>query len=181
MRKTIRNIAVATAALAAFGVTMGSANAAETVSLGANVSDSATLSGSSIPSGGSLVFRLYVLQPAPAVQECTSANLVFSDTVAVTGPGTYTSAAFQTVNTGLHQWVATYYSGAEGDGDVLSGGTCPDASEQIVVEGAPNVRTVPGSDTTPPAAAPAEPAPAPAPAPEPVPAPLPTPAPAPAL
>lgn len=129
----------------------GAAEAVESVPLGAKLADTAVVSGSPAQiAAGHIVFRLFILQPPNpgATQECTSANLVFTDTVPVPvgEAGTYTSAAYQTVNTGRHQWVATYFAA---DGTVVAGGTCPDPREQTMVITHSAVLTKPRSDPAP--------------------------------
>ncbi|HZE65355.1 MAG TPA: hypothetical protein VE081_01910 [Sporichthyaceae bacterium] len=134
----LRRIALPMAAVAAFAVTTGAtaANAAGPVYLGAELSDSSTvLPVEFVP--GAIVFDLYLLTAYAPL--CTSANHVFTDTKAVTAAGTYTSGAYRAVNTGIYQWVASYYDTSY---QLIARGACPDRTEQTPVVPHP-VRTTP--------------------------------------
>ncbi|GAB3059501.1 hypothetical protein GCM10027053_21730 [Intrasporangium mesophilum] len=102
------------------------------VTVGAAISDSATLSGGVGPTG-TITFRLY------SDDQCT--NQVFTNTVSVNGNGTYpTSASYTTTAAGTYYWVASY----SGDGNnAAASGSCRDANEASVVNKAsPAIVTV---------------------------------------
>jgi hypothetical protein len=89
-------------------VTLGAtaADAAGPVYVGAELRDNTTvLPAEFVP--GAIVFDLYLLTAqSPG---CTSANHVFTDTKAVTAAGIYTSDPYTAVNSGVYQWVASYF------------------------------------------------------------------------
>jgi hypothetical protein len=117
------------------------AHAADPVYVGAELRDSSTvLPAEFVP--GAIVFDLYLL--SETFPGCTNANHVFTDTKAVSAAGTVTSDPYTTVNTGVYQWVATYY---DTNFQLIAHGACPDATEQTPV--IPHtVRTTP-SDSRP--------------------------------
>lgn len=98
--------------------------AAPGVALGSAISDTATLSGTvSDPDGsaadGTITFRLYGPQAAPATPDCTGTPVYTSPAYPVSGDGTYPTAAqiadvslgaasFTPTQAGTYQWVATY-------------------------------------------------------------------------
>lgn len=135
MRKMLKDAAVfrraalPVAAAATLAMTAGAtaANAAGPVYIGAQLSDSVPVSPAEfIP--GAIVFDLYLLtEQSPA---CDGATRVFTDTKAVTGPGTITSDPYTAVNTGTYQWVASYYDTSY---QLIARGACPDATEQTKV------------------------------------------------
>lgn len=131
---------VAVIVLGSFGAPTAAAGEVKTVYLGTALGNKATVSGAT----GTLVFRLYILQPPNpgATQECTTANLVFTSTKPVTRAGPYYSDRYQTVNTGRHQWVATFYA----DGGAITGGSCPDPDQQTMVVAPPSVVGTPQRD-----------------------------------
>jgi predicted outer membrane repeat protein len=103
------------------------------------VSDSATLSGGSNPTG-SITFKLYGPSATPA---CT--DLVFtSSPVTVSGNGTYGPVSFSPTAVGTYYWVASY--SGDGNNNPVSG-TCGDAGETSTVSpgAAQVVKTVNGT------------------------------------
>jgi hypothetical protein len=138
-----RRTAVPMVAAATLAMTLGAtaAHAAGPVYVGAELRDSSTvLPAEFVP--GAIVFDLYLL--SETFPGCTNANHVFTDTKAVSAAGTVTSGAYTAVNTGVYQWVATYY---DTNYQLIARGACPDATEQTPV--IPHtVRTTP-SDSRP--------------------------------
>ncbi len=106
--------------------------ASGTVVVGGSISDTATVSGGSSPSG-TVTFVLY----GPGDTTCqtpifTSANRPLSG-------GSATSASFTTTQAGTYRWIATY----NGDANNNSvSGACNDANESVVV-----TKTTPGIST----------------------------------
>ncbi len=94
--------------------------------LGVPVTDQATLSGGSSPSG-TITFKLW--GPA-ATPTCT--NLVFaSDAITVDGNGNYTSApAFAPTAAGTYYWTASYTGDANNN---AASGACGAANESVVI------------------------------------------------
>jgi hypothetical protein len=88
------------------------------------ISDSATLSGGTAPTG-IITFNLY----GPNNATCTG-TAIFTSPVAVTGNGTYASTGFTTTAAGTYNWVASY-SGDGNNGSVS--GTCGAAGETSTV------------------------------------------------
>lgn len=75
-----------------------------TVTIGASVTDTATLSGATSDAGGTIDFRVY----GPDDATC-SGTAVFSDLAnAVSGNGDYTSDAFTPSAVGTYKWVVSY-------------------------------------------------------------------------
>jgi hypothetical protein len=160
-----RRTAVPMVAAATLAMTLGAtaAHAAGPVYVGADLRDASTvLPAEFVP--GAIVFDLYLL--SETFPGCTNANHVFTDTKPVSAAGTITSDAYTAVNTGVYQWVATYY---DTNFQLIARGACPDATEQTHV--IPHtVRTTPSDSrpgpiatqsNSPAAAAPGAPAPAP--------------------
>ena len=115
-------------------------------SVATTLTDSATLSGGYNP-GGSITFYLF----APGVTpNGTDSNNVYSDTVTVSGNGTYTTASgnhpggYMPTAAGTYEWVAIY-SGDPNNSAVTS----PFGSEAEVVSTAgPTIATTPGGAVT---------------------------------
>jgi hypothetical protein len=109
------------------------------------LNDSATLSGGDSPTG-TITFYLF----APGATASTPlSSAVYTDTVTVSGDGTYTTAGqgnhasgFVPTATGTYQWVAIY------SGDTNNSGvTCPFGSEPFTVGAAsPTLNTFPGGN-----------------------------------
>ena len=109
-------------------------NASGPVMLGGQVSDTATLSGGVQP-GGQMTFRLY----GPDDANC-SGPPVFTDTKAVSGNGSYSSASFTPSQPGTYRWTASY----EGDEDNDATATgCGDASQSVTVSAEPQPQSEP--------------------------------------
>jgi len=110
-------------------------NASTTTPVGGPVSDTATLSGATLPTG-SITFNLF----GPDNPTCTGTP-VFTATVPVAGNGAYLSGPFTPTVAGTYRFVATY-SGDANNGP--AGPTaCTDPAEQVVV-----TRLSPGLTTT---------------------------------
>ncbi len=96
--------------------------ATATVTVGQDVTDTATLSGGFNPTG-TITFKAY--------SDATCATEVFTDDVTVDdGNGDYTSGAYTTTATGTIYWIASY--GGDGSNAATSG-ECQDAGESSAV------------------------------------------------
>lgn len=107
------------------GLTLTTAAAPASISLGEAAADAATLSGGTSTSG-SLVFKLF----GPNDSTCSNAPAFTSSALTVTGNGTYTSPSFTPTASGTYSWVAEY------SGDVNNpplSGACGAASEALTV------------------------------------------------
>ncbi len=98
-----------------------STQAATGVMVGAGtISDTATLSGGSSPTG-TIDFTLY----GPGDSSCSTS--IFTSTVNVTGNKAYTSAAFTPTSAGSYEWVASYSGDTSNNGVPAS--SCSNAAE----------------------------------------------------
>src|SRR5262249_4849308 len=91
------------------------------VNLGSAITDTATLSGGTSPTG-TLTYKLYSASNCP--------GLLLPTTKPVTGNGAYTSASYTPLAPGLYYWVVSYGGDTQNAG--LSGG-CSDSGEQSLV------------------------------------------------
>ena len=116
------------------------------VAIGAAVSDTANLSGTSnkpgtggsapinpttpgAAAGGTITFRLY---GPSATAVCTAANLVFtSAAITVSGNGAYGSGNFTPASAGTYYWVASYTGDAPNTN--AAAGACGDSNESVVI------------------------------------------------
>jgi hypothetical protein len=106
---------------------------AATVTIGSGFSDTATLAGGNNPTG-SITFNVY----GPDDATCSGA-VAFTDTVPVTGNGSYDSAVFTPSAVGKYRWIASY-SGDAANNAVT--GQCNDANEDTTVQQAePTIAT----------------------------------------
>ena len=114
-------------------------SASEPVTIGVDpytISDTATLSGGSNPTG-TITFTAYApLTNGNADTTCTTS--VYSNTVTVNGNGSYSSGSFTPQVAGTYEWIASYSGDANNDAVSTSGG---DSGEQSVVNRHPS--TVP--------------------------------------
>ena len=110
-------------ACAVLGPTL-STIASSSVPVGGTISDTATLSGGSNPTG-TITFNLY----GPGDATCSAAPL-FTSTIPVSGNGNYTSASFTTTAAGTYQWIASY--SGDGNNSAVSG-ACGDPNESVAV------------------------------------------------
>jgi Ca2+-binding RTX toxin-like protein len=94
------------------------------VTLGGAISDSATLSGGTNPTG-TIAFKIY----GPDDTDCTGPSTLVAS-VPVTGNGTYESGPFTPTAAGTYRWVATY-SGDASNAQVM--GACNDPNESVTV------------------------------------------------
>src|SRR5262249_49262573 len=99
-----------------------------TIGCGTNLTDAAILWGGSNP-GGTITFYLF----APGVTpNGTYSNNVYSDTVTVSGAGTYTtsmgnhSGGYAPMAPGTYQWVVVYSGDAQNGGALSPAGTEPE-------------------------------------------------------
>jgi len=100
-----------------------STTASASVAIGNSISDSATLSNGSSPTG-TITFKAY----APGDTSCSSA--VFTSTKTVSGNGTYTSDNYTSAAVGTYRWIASY-SGDANNAD--KSGACNDSGESVDV------------------------------------------------
>jgi hypothetical protein len=105
--------------------TMTTAVSAPSIKLGGSVSDVATLTGGTTPTG-SLVFKLF----GPSDPTCSAAPAYVSPAQTVSGDGVYDSPTFMPTATGTYSWVAEY-SGDSNNAPVST--TCGDPKEQVTV------------------------------------------------
>src|ERR1700676_2133752 len=99
-------------------------NASANVTLGAAISDSATLSGGVNPTG-TITFTLF----GPNNATCTGAP-IFTATIPVAGNGTYGSGNFTPVAAGTYRWIANYSGDAN---NTATANACNAANESVVV------------------------------------------------
>jgi hypothetical protein len=101
--------------------------------IGGAISDTAILSGAHDPSG-TITFSLF----GPADENCTGTPIA-TDTVTVSGNGTFAAEPFTPTVLGTYRWVATYSGDSANEPET---GTCGDAGETSVVDKAtPTVDT----------------------------------------
>jgi molybdenum ABC transporter molybdate-binding protein len=112
-----------------------SSTASGSVSAGGQISDSATLSGGSSPSG-TMTFKLF----GPGDTSC--ATPLATSTATVSGNGTYQSAPFTTVTPGTYEWIASY--GGDGANNGASG-SCGGSGESVSVMAVPTLSTTASS------------------------------------
>jgi uncharacterized repeat protein (TIGR01451 family) len=98
-------------------------NASESVAVGGDIHDTATLAGGFNPTG-TITFRLF----GPDDATCTSQIAI--STADVNGNGDYSSASFTTSAAGTYRWIANYSGDAN---NAASSGACNDANEFVVV------------------------------------------------
>ena len=101
------------------------ANASPAITIGAQVTDTATLIGEHNPTAGDVTFRLY----GPGDPTC-AAPPAFSSTVTIAADGTATSASFTPSTAGTYRWVASY---AGDTNNRPAAGACNDAGGTVVV------------------------------------------------
>src|ERR1700680_4933817 len=99
-------------------------NASANVTLGAAISDSATLGGGVNPTG-TITFTLF----GPNNATCTGAP-IFTATIPVAGNGTYGSGNFTPVAAGTYRWIANYSGDAN---NTATANACNAANESVVV------------------------------------------------
>jgi len=98
--------------------------ASAAVTIGATITDTATVSGGNSPTG-TVSFALY----GPADPNCLAAPIFTSADRPLSG-GTATSAAYTTDAVGTYHWIATY--NGDSNNNAVSG-ACGDANESVVV------------------------------------------------
>ncbi len=103
-------------------------NASASVPVGGAISDTATLSGGTNPTG-TITFTLF----GPNNAACTGAPIATS-TRTVAGNGNYTSDPFTTTAAGTYRWIASYGGDAN---NAATATACNDANESVVVTPAP--------------------------------------------
>ncbi|MEO8486701.1 MAG: IPTL-CTERM sorting domain-containing protein [Betaproteobacteria bacterium] len=96
------------------------------VILGASITDTATLSGATNPTG-TITFRLY----GPNDATCANPPLFTSNAVAVDGNGSYPSTpSFKPLLAATYRWIASYSGDAN---NAALSGACNDANENVTV------------------------------------------------
>ena len=118
--------------------------ASPAVVLGGKISDTATISGGSAPSG-TITFDVY----GPADSNCTGAA-AHTSTVTVSGNGEYRSDEFTPAARGIYRWVARYAGDADNETAATS---CRDLGEETVVTRGPLADTTLDSTVASPASA----------------------------
>jgi uncharacterized repeat protein (TIGR01451 family) len=103
-----------------------STSANETVSAGTEISDQASLTGSTSDSGGTIVFKAY----GPSDANCSGTPAFTSSAIPVSGDGTYGPVSFTPATAGTYHWIATYSGDAKNLG---AAGSCGDAGENDTV------------------------------------------------
>jgi uncharacterized repeat protein (TIGR01451 family)/fimbrial isopeptide formation D2 family protein len=119
-----------------------STSAAEDVTVGASISDSATLSGATADAGGSITFKAY----GPDDATCSGTAAFTSAPFAVSGNDTYGPASFSPATAGTYRWIASYSGDAK---NLSSTGACNDEGENDTVnKDNPGISTVASADVT---------------------------------
>jgi Ice-binding-like/IPTL-CTERM motif len=120
---TVTNVAPMTfAGCAAAPTTLITQVTSSAVTLGAAISDTATLSGGAVPTG-TITFKLY----GPNDATCAG-PVIFTSTVPVTGNGSYPSGSFTPTLAGTYRWIANY----SGDANNAATANACNASNEIV-------------------------------------------------
>ena len=99
-------------------------SATPTVTVGENISDTATLSGVTATAGGTITFHLY------SNDTCTTEVSTGLSPVPVSGPNDYNSGNYKTTTVGTFYWIADY-SGDPNNSPALT--ECKDANESSTV------------------------------------------------
>jgi hypothetical protein len=100
-------------------------DASPNIALGGSISDAGFISGATATAGGSILFKLY----GPDDATC-SGTPAYTNTVLVSGNGTYGSGSFTPSAPGTYRWVATYSGDVNNIGSVTA---CGDVDETVVV------------------------------------------------
>jgi hypothetical protein len=110
------------------------------VTVGSSISDTATLSGGSSPTG-TITFNLF----GPNDSMCSGLT-IFTNTVTVNGNGMYASGNFTPGTAGTYYWIASYSGDANNNG---KSGSCGDSGESVTVAKAtPSISTLASPNTT---------------------------------
>ena len=105
-------------------ITTLTTQASSDVTLGAAISDTATLSGGTSPTG-TITFRLY----GPNDATCSSAA-IFTSLVTVSDNGTYPSGSFTPTTEGTYRWIANYGGDTN---NAATANTCNALNETVAV------------------------------------------------
>jgi hypothetical protein len=116
-------------------------SATASVTLGASISDTATISGLVNPIAGTITFELY----GPNDATCAGTNLVAGDATFTVGPvnanGAYASPTFTPLAVGTYRWIANYSGDAN---NAPTSNTCNGANEASAVgQITPSLSTAP--------------------------------------
>ena len=98
------------------GLSISTSLSASSITLGASVHDSATLTGASSNAGGTVTYNVY------AGSSCSGAT-VYTDTETVTGGNVPNSGSFTPANAGTYAWQAVYSGDANNAGATSACGT----------------------------------------------------------
>jgi hypothetical protein len=108
-------------------------NATASVTIGAPISDTATLSGATANAGGTITFHLF------SDDQCVNEINTGLSPVTVTGNGNYNSGNFTPTAVGTYYWIASYSGDAS---NAPSSTACRDANESsVVTKKAPTIVT----------------------------------------
>lgn len=132
------NPAPATATLTIAGAAVAttlSTVASSSVTVGGAISDTATLSGGTAPTG-TITFNLY----GPSDATCTGAP-VFTSIVPVSGNGNYSSASFTSAALGTYRWIANY-SGDSNNLPTTNGCNATGESVNVILPLTANIPTL---------------------------------------
>jgi hypothetical protein len=100
------------------------------VTVGATISDTATLSGGTSDISGTITFRLYTDSScATPAKQADNTDVVLTNS-SVSGNGPYGSGNYTTTAAGTYYWIASYAETAKNKGVI---GACGDAGETSVV------------------------------------------------
>jgi len=109
-------------------------NASPSITIGAPITSSATLTSVSQPASGSVTFRAF----GPGDASCAGAP-AFTSTVAINADGTAASGAFVPTAAGTYRWIASYGGDAGND---PAAGACNDPNTTVTVSKAsPSIAT----------------------------------------
>jgi len=116
-------------------------SATASVTLGASISDTATISGLVNPIAGTITFELY----GPNDATCSGTNLVAGNVAFTVGPvnanGAYASGSFTPLAVGTYRWIANYSGDAN---NTPTSNTCNGANEASAVgQITPSLSTAP--------------------------------------
>jgi uncharacterized repeat protein (TIGR01451 family) len=103
-----------------------STSANQSVDAGAEIADTAQLSGATADAGGTIVFKAY----GPSDANCSKAPAFTSSAIAVSGNGSYGPVSFTPATAGTYHWIATYSGDAK---NLSAAGSCGDSGENDTV------------------------------------------------
>ncbi len=110
-------------------------SANQSVSVGAAIADSATLSGGTSDVSGNIVFRAY----GPGDADCSNAPAFTSSAVSVSGNGSYGPVSFTPDTAGTYRWIASY--GGDAKNAAVAGACNDDGETDTVTKVTPSIDT----------------------------------------